>query len=45
MTIKVTAHHEKFIDAASKLFPGQSEFSVSQIKRIVSESGCPSPGW
>ena len=45
MTIKVTAHHEKFIDAASKLFPGQSEFSVSQIKRIVSESGCPRPGW
>ena len=45
MTIKVTAHHEKFIDAASKLFPDQSEFSVSQIKRIVSESGCPRPGW
>ena len=45
MTIKVTAHHEKFIDAASKLFRGQSEFSVSQIKRIVSESGCPRPGW
>lgn len=45
MTIKVTAHHEKFIDAASKLFPGQSEFSVSQIKRVVKESGCPRPGW
>ena len=45
MTIKVTAHHEKFIDAASKLFPCQSEFSVSQSKRIVSESGCPRPGW
>lgn len=45
MTITVTAAHEKFLDAAAKVFPNQVEFSKSQIRRVVKESGCPSPSW
>jgi len=43
--IKLTAQHEKFIDAASETYPGQSEFSTSQIKKVVAETGCPFPSW
>ena len=43
--IKLTAQHEKFIDAAAGLYPGQAEFSKSQIKKIVKETGCPNPSW
>ena len=43
--IKITAQHEKFIDAAGIQYPGQSEFSKSQIKKICSETGCPNPSW
>ena len=43
--IKLTAQHEKFIDAASETYPGQAEFSKSQIKRICKETGCPNPSW
>ena len=45
MTIKITAAHEKFIDAANTVYPGQVEFSNSQVKKIVAESGCPKPSW
>ena len=34
MTIKITAQHEKFINAAAEVYPGQSEFSTSQIRNI-----------
>ena len=43
--IKLTAQHEKFIDAAAGLYPGQAEFSKSQIKKICAETGCPNPSW
>ena len=43
--IKITAQHEKFIDAASIVFPGQVEFSTAQVRKIVSETGCPTPFW
>ncbi len=43
--IKVTAQHEKFINAAGEVYPGQSEFSTSQIKNVVKETGCPFPSW
>ena len=43
--IKITAQHEKFIDAAGIVFPGQVEFSTSQVRKIVSETGCPTPSW
>ncbi len=43
--IKITAQHEKFIDAASTVYPGQSEFSLSQVKKIIKETGCPKPSW
>ena len=43
--IKITAQHEKFIDAADTVFPGQVEFSTSQVRKIVSETGCPTPSW
>jgi len=43
--IKLTAQHEKFIDAAAGLYPGQAEFSKSQIKKICVETGCPNPSW
>jgi MoxR-like ATPase len=45
MTIQITAQHEKFIDAASEVYPGQSEFSKSQIKKVCAEKGCPNPSW
>ena len=45
MTITVTAQHEKFLNAAQEVLPNQVEFSTSQIRRIVKESGCPSPSW
>ena len=45
MTIKITAQHEKFIDAANIVFPGQVEFSTAQVRKIVSETGCPTPSW
>ncbi len=45
MTIKITAQHEKFIDAAAQVYPGQSEFSRSQIRKVVAETGCPNPSW
>ena len=45
MTIKVTAQHEKFLNAAEEVLPNQVEFSTSQIRRIVKETGCPSPSW
>ena len=45
MTIKITAQHEKFIDAANIVFPGQVEFSTTQVRKIVSETGCPTPSW
>lgn len=45
MTIKVTAQHEKFINAAAEVYPGQSEFSTSQIRNIQKEQGCPFPSW
>ena len=32
--IKITAQHEKFIESANEVYPGQSEFSKSQIKKI-----------
>ena len=41
--IKLTAQHEKFIDAAAEIYPGQSEFSKSQIKKVCAEKGCPNP--
>ena len=43
--IKITAQHEKFIDSAAGLYPGQAEFSKSQIKKICAETGCPNPSW
>ena len=43
--IKITAQHEKFIDAAATVYPGQSEFSRSQIRKVVAETGCPNPSW
>jgi len=43
--IKITAQHEKFIDSAQEVYPGQSEFSTSQIKNVVKEQGCPFPSW
>jgi MoxR-like ATPase len=43
--IKITAQHEKFIDAAAGLYPGQAEFSKSQIKKICAETQCPNPSW
>ena len=45
MTVKITAQHEKFIDAANIVFPGQVEFSTAQVRKIVSETGCPTPSW
>ena len=45
MTVKITAQHEKFIDAANDIFPGQVEFSTSQVRKIVAETGCPTPSW
>ena len=45
MTIKITAQHENFIDAANIVFPGQVEFSTAQVRKIVSETGCPTPSW
>ena len=45
MTIKVTAQHEKFINAVAEVYPGQSEFSTSQIRNIQKEQGCPFPSW
>ena len=45
MTIKITAQHEKFINAAAEVYPGQSEFSTSQIRNIQKEQGCPFPSW
>ena len=41
--IKITAQHEKFIDAAAEVYPGQAEFSTSQIRNITAETGCPFP--
>ena len=43
--IKITAQHEKFIDAAAKVYPGQAEFSTSQIRNVTAETGCPFPSW
>ena len=43
--IKITKQHEKFIDAASEVYPGQSEFSTSQIRNVQSETRCPFPYW
>jgi MoxR-like ATPase len=43
--IKITAQHEKFIDAASEVYPGQSEFSTSQIRNVIKETNCPFPSW
>ena len=43
--IKITAQHEKFINAASEVYPGQAEFSLSQIKKVMAETGCPKPSW
>jgi MoxR-like ATPase len=43
--IKITAQHEKFIDSAAKVYPGQSEFSTSQIRNVINETGCPFPSW
>ena len=43
--IKITAQHEKFINAAGEVYPGQSEFSTSQIKNVIKETGCPFPSW
>ena len=43
--INLTAQHEKFIDAAAEVYPGQAEFSKSQIKKICQETGCPNPSW
>ena len=43
--INITKQHEKFIDGASTVYPGQSEFSTSQIKKICNETGCPNPSW
>ena len=43
--IKLTAQHQKFIDAAGEIYPNQSEFSTSQIKKICNETGCPNPSW
>ena len=43
--IKITAQHEKFITAASEVYPGQAEFSLTQIKKIMAETGCPKPSW
>jgi MoxR-like ATPase len=43
--IKITAQHEKFIDAAAEVYPGQAEFSTSQIRNVQSETGCPFPSW
>ena len=43
--IKITAQHEKFIDAAAKVYPGQEEFSLPQIKKVMAETGCPKPSW
>ena len=45
MTVKITAAHEKFIDAANTIYPDQVEFSNSQVKKIVAETGCPRPSW
>ena len=45
MTIKITAQHEKFLNAAQEILPNMVEFSTSQIRRIVKESGCPRPSW
>ena len=45
MTVKITAQHEKFIDAANIVFPGQVEFSTAQVRKVVSETGCPTPSW
>ena len=43
--IKITAQHEKFIDAAAEVYPGQAEFSTSQIRNVTAETGCPFPSW
>ena len=43
--IKITAQHEKFIDAAATVYPGQAEFSTSQIRNVQAETGCPFPSW
>ena len=43
--IKITAQHEKFIDAAAEVYPGQSEFSTSQIRNVQAETDCPFPSW
>jgi len=43
--IKITKQHEKFIDAASEVYPGQSEFSTSQIRNVIKETNCPFPSW
>jgi len=45
LTIKITAAHEKFINAANTVYPGQVEFSNSQVRKIVAETGCPRPSW
>ena len=45
MTVKITAQHEKFIDAANSVFPGQVEFSTAQIRKIQNETSCPWPSW
>ena len=45
MTVKITAAHEKFINAANIVFPGQVEFSTSQVRKIAAETNCPTPSW
>jgi len=43
--ITITAQHEKFINAAAEVYPGQKEFGTSQIRNVVKETGCPFPSW
>ena len=43
--IKITAQHEKFIDAAATVYPGQAEFSTSQIRNVQAETCCQFPSW
>ena len=43
--IKITAQHEKFINAATEVYPGRSDFSTSEIRAIIKETGCPWPSW
>jgi len=45
LTVKITAAHEKFINAANIVFPGQVEFSTSQVRKIAAETNCPTPSW